>query len=451
MKLNDILEIENTICLDEDCILGNIPIWRIARFDFRTKLTGNSNKTNKNEFKFFQIVFNFFKSLFQLLALLINRKHFDNIIFPHSRLFKVDDLYVERLSDAVIEYSNIKKSFKIFERCQNGIHKKPRYNNDNIVYLDFISFSYMALSRIICFYVNHKYSKEINGLYIKLSAEFNLDASYKRLLNRSVARYVYHYFFYDIILKITAPKNVFIAPRGLDYASIIPLCKKSGVVVCEFQHGVTYGDTVLYSGSYSEICDPDYFLSFGKDNIGTQFGMPIDKVINIGWAYKRYLEKVSVITKYSKNTILVVSNPAITSKVFNVIKDLALAFPALLFHIRLHPQEAILDHGKIIENLDNVKVVDNTEESFVALSRYSVVIGENTSVIFEALSLGEKVGRLAYGGLSILENDKIKGGYIINSIADFKCFIDNDDLGYSCQSEIYSDFDPDVINDLLNI
>ena len=60
-------------------------------------------------------------------------------------------------------------------------------------------------------------------------------------------------------------------------------------------------------------------------------------------------------------------------------------------------------------------IVDNKIESFCALSQYECVIGENSTVMYEAMSMCKKVGRLNYGGFCVKETDLIHGGTKINS------------------------------------
>ena len=152
------------------------------------------------------------------------------------------------------------------------------------------------------------------------------------------------------------------------------------------QHGITFGETVLYSGVYNQNVDPDYFLGFGKISVNECFAMPLNRIVNIGFAYKKFIQEriKSNYIKIPENIVLFISEPQISQLAIKTLLLLSEKYPDIYFHIRCHPQEKISDAD--IQKISDTKidVVDNTLESFLAISRYKYVIGENSSSIFEA-------------------------------------------------------------------
>ena len=65
---------------------------------------------------------------------------------------------------------------------------------------------------------------------------------------------------------------------------------------------------VLYSGYYNPDIDPDYFLTFGDACHKNVFGIPENKIINIGWAFKSYLKQQHLNTEFFPDTFWLYQN-----------------------------------------------------------------------------------------------------------------------------------------------
>ena len=79
-------------------------------------------------------------------------------------------------------------------------------------------------------------------------------------------------------------------------------------------------------------------------------------------------------------------------------------------------------------------------ESFRAISQYQVVVGDISSVLFEAMSLHKKIARLNYGGLKAIETEQLHGGTIINCADDYHRFMTEPYSDYNDSKDIYSDY-----------
>ncbi|PKQ64409.1 hypothetical protein BZG02_06235 [Labilibaculum filiforme] len=434
--------------------LFDFSIWRIFRFKSRSKSlnirTGFVFKTSRNRIDIFLILKNTFKSFLGFFKFLFFEKDIvDNVIFAFPRLQKVDQYYFDKFTDPVIEYSSIKDSFIVFQRHFSGEHKTPRYNSDSLILTDFIEVGSRFLGVLIFPVIFLLYASTLLRLHRKMRNLVNLSSI--SLLSNTIelSVFIIEYHFYDFLFKRKKTKRIFVVNRELCFPAI-RACKKNGIMVYELQHGVTHGDTPLYSGSYCSFIDPDYFLVFGETWIGTQFGMPLDRIINVGWAYANFLRKFHrEIEFFGKNSVLLISEPHITEKIIKVAVLLANKYNDYMFHIRLHPQEDLNQYQEgLFENLNNVDIQNNAVESSVAIQAYELILGENSSVLYEALSLGKKVGRFNIGGLT---SDSIKGKPIdgftyINSLEDFESFCAKNVVSES--GGIYSCFDSDKIEKL---
>lgn len=422
-----------------------VPLWKLVRTQFRWKYRDTRPFTVNPNIQFWEIVRNFLVSLIGITKLLICRKKYDNVFFPHPRLFFVNGKYMERFSDSLIESAGIQNSSIIFERHQNGIHKRPRFHSNIVVYLDLIDILTMIFSPLVKKRIIKKHKDSVFELYRKLDDAFHLnDTSYIDLFNSIVTQFVISKWLIKPVLSSVSPKRVFFAPRGT-YNYAISLCKEKRITTIEMEHGIVLDKSDLYTGEYDIRIDPDYFLVFGADNIGNQYGIPLNRVVNVGFPFKDYIQNVNHIT-FEDNVSIVISEPEITDKIIAVLIDIVKLYPQYVFHIRCHPQERLskeqLDR---IKEYDTIIVVDNTIESFSAINHYKTVIGEISSVLFEAMSLHKKVGRLNFGGLVSRETEQLHGGIIINSPQEFDLFMKSLYSDESDSKDLYSDFQPDVL------
>ena len=120
-------------------------------------------------------------------------------------------------------------------------------------------------------------------------------------------------------------------------------------------------------------------------------------MINIGCAFKSFLKKRRIIIL--KDTYLFLSEPQISQKMVDTLSELANLYPQYSFHLRLHPLEKLTRYQQnSLSGFPNVAIVDNVENSTIACMAYEGVIAENTTVLYEAVSVGIKAARLQYNG-----------------------------------------------------
>ena len=164
------------------------------------------------------------------------------------------------------------------------------------------------------------------------------------------------------------------------------------------------------------------------------------------------MKTISGNKKYDRNCTLVISEPETSEYILRAVLRLAKMYPEMEFHLRRHPQETYSSEQiQRIENTVNVIDVTSKECSQIAILPYENIIGDNSSVLYEAVSIGKKVGRLNCDSLIAIGYKKGKedGFYYLNNLKDFDSFI-NLKHNYEKRSYIYSDFDIKLFKRLIS-
>lgn len=447
--LAEIVETENNLHLDRFTIFG-VPLWRIVRYHTRVEyinkkvgyITGSPTViVGKKQLKFCSGFWTF-----------IGKRKL-NIFFPFNRLSNIGGQYIDKFTDPVIDESQLIDDVFMIVEAQNyvgaykRIHKQQTVSNEGRTILS------QLIKKCCEIIVPVKYRTTINEMFNFVKDPFMLEDTYIKRFYFEVAHFIARYQYYKFWFKVLRPKRVFIVYRE-GYFPIIAACKKLNIPVAEFQHGITLDNTVSYAGDYDARIDPDYFLTFGEFWKGPQFGMPLDRIVNIGWAYSKYLShKVSDKGERHANEVLVISSPEISDAILDTLATLSDAQGDFSFHIRLHPCESYSDAQKEkLSKISKAIVVDNKIDSAIVLPTYKYVVGENSSVIYEALSVGCKVGMLNMCGLRpAVDLPGIQDSFfIISSISDFESFMQGDCSMEHKGKGFYSEFDNKRFMDFVN-
>ena len=390
------------------------------------------------------------KSLFQLIGLLLFRKRYDNFVYSFYRTEMVDGTYLDKFTDPLIDESNVGDSYIIFEQGRAGRHLRPRLHQNKVIYADAIYWLGSKLWKRKKNEYARRNKDSIEKLYVELVKTFPEVKYDKDAIIRILVKIDLYQKFFSYIFKTIHAIN-FIAPSRADFIHLIPTAKQNNMRVLELQHGVTYGETLTYSGFFHPLFSPDYFLTFGKIHSAKCYGISEDKVVEIGWAFEKYLKK-QIQNTDEKLSVLVVSSPDISDKMVNITCEFASHHPQILFYFRPHPNEQ-LDSQRLerLKSLPNVRIDNNLENVMVALMRFDNVMGENSTVLYEALSMGKKVGKLNLCGLTpryLKEEDKACF-YEITGAESFASFMNSPIDDGKPKMGIYSKFDSNAINRLL--
>lgn len=450
-KIIDI-EIKNNLY---DIKYKGFPIYRILRYFIRPELIRSFDGSFSADSRHVKpsiktVIKNVLFSCFDLCRLFLSNKKIDVAFFPSFRLQKMGDLYIDKLTDPIILRSDLceKDKYVIFSSSFYNCYRKERVNYKMVRQVESIFFLSFIIAHIIYpFFKFAKKGKEIDLLLFKVQKMFAEKKDFRKQSYVEFIMFVIQYKLFSLLFNRIGCKKIFLVIRGNYYPQILA-AHRNGIKVYEIQHGVTYGGTVLYSGSYDNIADPDCFLVFGSMWIGPQFGMPIEKIENIGFAYKDLVQKV--VSNKIEDSILIISSPDITELMVKVTIKLAQTHKNKKFFFRPHPHEGLSElQIKSLLEQDNISFSDKSVDSNIEVMKYSKVIGTNSSVLFEANSIGIDVGRLTFGGLTIERYPGDDVFFYINSLDDFDDFLDKSKNRYTYM-ESYSDFNKEKFLSIYN-
>ena len=387
-------------------------------------------------------------SFWHVLKLVLGKNRIPIVFLSFPRMEKINNIYVEKFTDPLIDVAGITTPYVIFETGRMGVHLRPRIHSEKVINVDIIRVITTVLSVLGARRFNQKHKEEFATLMSSLRSLSKDTVCEKIIVKQFLVRYyeikIYEYLFRRLKTKFllgpTRPAETFIAGH------------RAGALVCELQHGITYGETVLYSGYRDPIMIPDYFLAYGDNKPSDVYGMDEERIINIGWALQNYIASIHPEMQSSNESVLVISDPEITETLFQVIIRLANDNPKVTFEIRPHPHEIIPEKCLAsISNLQNVKIQDNKINITEALMSFNMVIGENSTVLYEALAVNKKVGRLFYDGLNpkyLVADDK-ESFWEIRNQTDFESFL-KEDVSSKKSKCIYSPFNRNKFAEIIN-
>lgn len=394
-----------------------------------------------------KVIESFFISSFQLGKLLLSMKKYDNVFFAFPRLESIGGLYVDKFTDPFIVESGI-KDFIIFENGRGGVHMRPRYNDSHIVNTDILTIVSVLHSSVFWRFWYLMNKKLLDGFIKELVSVYGENVIDKGTVLKSVLKSIHFSRLIETVLRSIHAKNVFAPARPFD---IFAATRHLGIRSFEMQHGITYSETALYSGYQHGESIPDYFLSFGEMSPKDVYGINPDKVINVGWPLFDFCKCSSGFVKYHATDVLVISEPEVSDKIIDATLILAKAFPDSRFYIRPHPHETYNNaQSKLIHLLPNVSINNNKVNIAEAMAGFENVVGENSTVLYEALACNKKVGKLYLSGLEpiYLEEKDKESFWEIHSIDNLKQMLYGsvDDKN---QKSIYSKFDAEKFLSLL--
>lgn len=434
----------------------DIPLWRLVRQQVRTSYFKKQNlfvnNTSNRKLPIADIFVNTLASTLDISKLLIsNDKNIKNVFFTFGRTVKLDDAYLCKFTDPIIELNKLNSSSIIFEKPLYGVHRKPRFYSDRVYYTDLIDYTSIVLGYVIAPLMHLKYKHK----YIELSN--TIQNIYTNYCYSSYKISVAHSSFlissniYKIIFSsIGKPNRIFVVNREI-FKPVVYAANRLNITTYELQHGVTESETVLYSGVYNKSLDTNYFLSFGDVSQNKYFCIPNENLINIGFAYKSFVSDKIRSSKSTKSglKVLFISTPNNTKDMISILVDTAKRHPAINFLLRLHPQEGLtFDQTDSIEKIDNIDIDNNTFESMLRCAEHDKIMGAYSSVLYEAVSLNKPVAVINFKDKGMLQTQLLS----LKSSLDIDNFLTSDSDYLRNTKAMYSDFNykifkKDILND----
>lgn len=295
--------------------------------------------------------------------------------------------------------------------------EKNSYAEENYKYLFF---------KIIGFIKNKfnlfKFSFEDKNYLNKLRKYFekeidNLEILNEKNLRKILINFECEYKYYHNFFRIKQPQKIYII-CSYGKEALIAAAQDLNIEVIELQHGVITKYHIGYNFPDVKIpYFPDKLLLWGeywKANVDLPKNVKIELY---GYPYlKRQHEKYKNIEK-NLNQVIFISQGTIGKKLSEKAIEFVKENPQLKVVYRLHPGEFLRwkkEYKDLYEsrNLENLEISDNNEKNlYEYLFESEYLIGVNSTVIYEALNLGLKVGVVNLFGVEYVEQ-LIKEKYI---------------------------------------
>lgn len=438
----EICNIENELSL-YDVKINGMPIWRSVYRSFRDKYIEQRCNfpamSNHPKLHILPQVGSTLKSILQIAKIWLFAPKKDYLFYGFPRLENIEGIYYDKFCDPLILQTKISDSYLYFERGRSGIHMKPRITTGQI-WIDGIDNISILFSKALEQVYYRKHKQEFDELFNRANRRIRLSKKDKKFI---IQRFLLHRIKAAIFSKIVQKCSIkaIFAPVMMNWTFLIKSAKDNNIPCYEIQHGITEGETPMYSGKYLPEYSPDMFLAFGETSVSDYFNVPREKIVNIGFAFKNYLISHSAL---NKSGYLIVSEPEITQKMVDLSCELSKTFVNTMFAIRFHPLEEPNENQLWQLKRANILVDDNKVNSNLSILKYDGVIGEMSSVLYESLSLDVKTAKIHLWGLNNEMDEKVersKGFFIINTMSDFSTFITEN---IKCHTEYYSDFKLDV-------
>lgn len=436
-----------------DCEIAGFKAYNLIRFKVRNAYLQSLGYNFVEKYagvNYLVVAKSFIVSSFQIIKILLGRKKYTTMFYPFLRLDSINGVFLDKFTDPIIENCNI-KDYIIFERGRRGYHQKPRQHHCKVIYTNLIDTTADIYAKILYNLFVKKYKEEIERLFHSIDIVMDgVEYNKSYMINRIMYEMFYIKAF-EKFLKRMEIKKIF-APSRSNIACLTYAARKNNIIVSEFQHGITYGETALYSGRRERDFVPDYFLAFGDTPPRNVYGIDESRIYNIGWAFQDYIDKIQSDVKISDKDVLVISGPCMTDKILSATFRLAKENPDVHFVVRPHPAEVVTEeHRKRVEEYSNVDFQDPKINVAVAMRPYHNIIGENSTVLYEALTYGKKVARLCFEGFAprYLTPEDEECFWKVNDMASFKAFIDGKPEDKKSM-KIYSKFDKELFMKIYN-
>ncbi len=410
-KIKDIKELrEFFLELEENYDLLNFEIdgvkpWQLERvkIDYALgKVSGvmNTPHTTTSVKDKILNIFSIFKS-----AIFINpflSKKVDTIVFPHSRIKKIDDEYIDIYTHYFInKLIKEDENFIEIESPHLGKHYKDkkswRYHNDLILIIVNLFSRFVKVDSIDLEFID-KVEREIE----EKIGKYDL----KSLLILTTKRYKVQYYLYYKLFKKLKPKQIYIVVSYGGSGAMIRAAKDLAIEVIEFQHGnfskYHFG---YYFGEDRKQVDyfPDKFFVWNK-YWKTLISFPIDenKVIINGFDYLENKKKSYKHIKKEKDTMVILSQGVLGDLIATKILENWDYFQFFDIKYKLHPGEynrwetySSLLELSLKENIEVVQDIDLY--SLFAQCEYQV--GVFSTALSEGVEFGCKTILLNLSGI----------------------------------------------------
>lgn len=351
----------------------------------------------------------------------------DILIFDHPRKVMFEGEFQDIYSYFLVDLVNNKFSFEVLEAPYLNKHftKKQYY----IKYTDRIELgSYIYKKRNKIEFTPDE-QKLISNVKKELETKFDLEINLEWILTIHILNFQYDYKKYTELFKKRNPKLIFVVV-AYENQAIVAAAKDLGITVIELQHGTitdyhlgySYPPKTRLKGKLAYF--PDKILTFGNYWINEETSpISMENIIPIGFSYFEVQSKDFINIKPNANQILFISQGVIGKYLSKIAYEFASIMKDFYVIYKLHPGEYETwreNYPELVNNLDNFKVIDNSEIPLYQLfAESNFQVGAFSTAIYEGLMFNCKTFILDVPGVEYL-SDLINRGYVckVNNVEE---------------------------------
>jgi hypothetical protein len=332
-------------------------------------------------------------SLWHLFRL--RRRPYLFVGFPRRR--KERGVWVDTFSDPLIEVLG-EDDCVCLEKPFTGRHFRPARTR-RLVYCDGIVLLAAVCATLLSWPAALLARRRLSAISGPVSLRIGIGEG---RLRRLIARRVIHFRVEEagmrLVVAIVRPRALLLTNRWTN-APAIRAAKRRGVRVFELQHGAVPVNAFGYATPFDPDLDPDWMLTFGTYWNRFDWGLPPGRAVAIGHCDT---SRRAGGGESRGECVMLVSRPRRHAEVSAWFDAIVRRHPGRRYVLRLHPQDVHDWHSRYpVGALANVETSSEEQENlYDAFASCNVVLGTDSTLLYEAASFGLKVGILNFDGLS---------------------------------------------------
>jgi hypothetical protein len=386
--------------------IGGVYFWERVRFALHTKILGKAGLLQQAHST--RSTFDYARIGLRSLANIMYRSPYcaqpsDVHFFGHQRRkLEEDGKWWDIYCDPVIDI--LDQSYVYIEAPYLGTHLSPA-KTQHLRYLD-VLYALRVGGNFLRPMPGFSKSETnlLTGIKDELKKRIEVHIPVDEIVHKELLKRWNLLPLYQKLLKRVNPKLAVVVVSYGKYA-FVEACKTAGIPVAELQHGSIdkYHPAYSYSGSRRVArCFPDYFLSFGEA-WGDLVDLPLkaDRIIPVGYPYFD-IQREKFGGREKTNQVLFVSQGTIGRDLSMLAVDLREKLsPEYKVVYKLHPGEYSQWERRYPWLVSSaVEVVnDDSVPLYELLAESKVLVGVNSTVIYEGLGFGLKVVLVNLSGI----------------------------------------------------
>jgi hypothetical protein len=361
-----------------------------SKYLYESKSISSSNHKEIKLRDFYLLSIGILSSFMSLLKI-IGMKNKKFLFLGFSRRVIEDNKAVDKFHDPLINTLNHDDCL-MFERPFKLAHNTNRITKCDLVDIDFIIYLSILFSVILSPAFMFLYRKDIYRVKQSLHFSFGKKMLSSFELSSTILRFQLEKLFFDLIFKKLKITKLVLTSRWLHYPAIFS-ARNNGIETIELQHGSILNNNLFYRSFDEGNFYVDHMFTFSE--YWNDRDWNVEKVTDIGSGFSNLVDTHKNLGTDKK--ILIISQPEMQNQLIYDLSLLADANKNMDFYIKLHPQDldGFQRRYAALLKFNNIVFLDSTLLDLkILLLKFPLVLGYNSTVLFEAYHLGTSVGLL---------------------------------------------------------